>query len=110
MRNIVKLLMIGAAALVLNACTPSTGDPTVDAFLVQVQNIAKKVCGIEIIAAQIVAVVPVPVLTTPLAVATQLCNQVIASGKFSRRRLGAATTDVVRVRINGNVVDVTVRR
>lgn len=98
------------AALLLNACTPSTGNPQVDAFLQQVQAIAKQVCGIEIVAAQIVAMIPVPALTTPVAVATSLCNQVVASRRYGRVLRATANGDVIQVNINGYVVNVTVKR
>lgn len=105
-----KLYIAGAlaAAIGLGACQPvMTGNPQVDAILAQAAAQAKAACGITVVAAQIVSLVPDPRIVTASAIANALCAAVLKSKKKGLLR-GYGSSGTVQINIGGNVVNVQV--
>lgn len=99
-----KTLLAAATALFLAGCV-QTGDPQLDAILAQVQTGVKAACGVEIVAAQIVALIPNPIGVSIPQIVTIICAAVMRSAKRT-----AAPVMTVQVRIGGNLVNVMVQR
>lgn len=110
LRSLILAAAVGLG-LALAACQPvSTGNPQVDAILNNAAAMAKQQCGIVVVAAQIVQLVPNPQIVSAASIANALCSAVLQANRKRGLFRTAGSTGTVQVNIGGNVVNVTVQR